>query len=333
MPTLDVFNDDAFGVVSLTAAINQDPEGQVVPDLVDDLFEEEGVTTTAVFIDKVGETLSLVPSRERGATGRPVNADKMDSIPFQTVHLPQTAGIMADEVQGVRAFGTESDVQMVEALVTKRQMKMRRQLDATIAFHRIGAIKGQVLDADGTSVLLDVFTEFGLTQQTLSMELDVETTDVRILSLAAKRLSEKSLGGARVMRYRAFCGEGFFDLLISHDDVKAAYERWQDGAALRNDPRAGFEFAGINWVEYFGSVGGVDFIGTNDAYLVPVGVPELLITRFAPANYMETVNTVGLPYYSKLEPMPFNKGMELESQSNPLNLCTRPRAIIKLTHT
>ena len=58
---------------------------------------------------------------------------------------------------------------------------------------------------------------------------------------------------------------------------------------------------------------------------------ELLITRFGPADYMETVNTMGLPYYASQVPMDHHKGVNLEAQSNPLNLCTRPRAIIKLT--
>ncbi len=57
----------------------------------------------------------------------------------------------------------------------------------------------------------------------------------------------------------------------------------------------------------------------------------MFITRYAPADYVETVNTVGIPYYSKAEAMRFNKGIELESQSNPLNLNTRPGAVVRLT--
>jgi len=45
---------------------------------------------------------------------------------------------------------------------------------------------------------------------------------------------------------------------------------------------------------------------------------------------METVNTQGIPYYSKIEPLPFNKGVAGEAQSNPLHLCTRPLAQILL---
>jgi hypothetical protein len=72
-------------------------------------------------------------------------------------------------------------------------------------------------------------------------------------------------------------------------------------------------------------------IPDNEAYAVPMGVDGLFVTRFAPADYNETVNTRGLPYYAKGEPMKFGKGWEMEAQSNQLNLCTRPAAIIKLT--
>lgn len=58
--------------------------------------------------------------------------------------------------------------------------------------------------------------------------------------------------------------------------------------------------------------------------------PICAILAFAPADYMETVNTQGIPYYSMIEPLPFNKGMAGEAQSNPLHLCTRPRAQILL---
>ena len=75
----------------------------------------------------------------------------------------------------------------------------------------------------------------------------------------------------------------------------------------------------------------IDFIDTNSAYLVPEGVAELFIARFAPADYVETVNTLGLPYYAKQEAMRMGKGIDIETQSNPITLCTMPRACVKLT--
>lgn len=73
-------------------------------------------------------------------------------IPFNTIHLPARSTIRADEVRGLRQFGSESELESVQTMVQKRQIKHRRQLDATIEYHRIGAIKGQILDADGRGV-------------------------------------------------------------------------------------------------------------------------------------------------------------------------------------
>jgi hypothetical protein len=72
-------------------------------------------------------------------------------------------------------------------------------------------------------------------------------------------------------------------------------------------------------------------IPAGESFLVPLGITDLLLTRYAPGDYMETVNTPGLPLYAKSEEMPMGKGYALEAQSNPINFCTRPGAIIRLT--
>ena len=58
-------------------------------------------------------------------------------------------------------------------------------------------------------------------------------------------------------------------------------------------------------------------------------MPDLFITRFAPANYIETVNTIGLPRYAKGVVDQWGKRVDFEAQSNPLNICTRPRCLMK----
>jgi hypothetical protein len=39
---------------------------------------------------------------------------------------------------------------------------------------------------------------------------------------------------------------------------------------------------------------------------------------------------MGIPFYIFREEMKMGKGVELEAQTNPLCLCTKPRAIIEL---
>ena len=126
------------------------------------------------------------------------------------------------------------------------------------------------------------------------------------------------------------CAPGFFPFARWRKSVKETYLNSQQAAALRGDARESFEFGGIIWERYRGKVAGVSFVHDDKALLVPEGVPDLYISVFAPADYMETVNTQGIPYYSMIEPLPFNKGMAGEAQSNPLHLCTRPRAQVLL---
>ncbi|MFJ3259850.1 major capsid protein [Pseudomonas sp. NPDC086581] len=329
MADLGIFDDEAFSLSSLTTAINEQP---YLPGRVSrlGLFEEEGVQTTTVQIEKDGDSLVLVKAAERGAPGQRVHGSKRNTIPFNTVHLPQTWTITADEVQGIRAFGTTTELQAVQEVVNKRLAKCRRQLDATHEYQRLGALAGLVIDADGETVLCDLFNRFGVEQIALSLGLDDAGGDFRERCTEALEQQEDVLGNDTPTSVIALCGRLYWRKLLKNKSVKETYLNSQQASELRGDGRADFEFGGINWERYRGKVNGINFIRDDEALLIPVGVPDLCKTAFAPADYMDTVNSNGLPYYSKQERMKFDKGIEGEAQSNPLHIVTRPRSILRL---
>lgn len=326
---LDIFKGDAFSLHSLTAAINELPHK---PSRLQSLglFSEQGVATTHIDVEMKDGQLSLVQSAPRGAPAMPSKSDKRVLRTFRIPHLPQRATIMADEVQNVRAFGSEDQAEGVQNVVRNHQQIHRDNIDATIEFHRAGALQGLIKDADG-STMYNLFTEFGVSQQSHVIALATDATKTLQEVTKAKRKSEITLGGQMVSGYVALCGADFFDGLTGNKKIEEAYNRWMDSEFLRTDNRAGFPFGGVQWAEYRGNVSGQAYVPATEAFLVPMGVPDMFITRFAPADYVEAANTIGLPYYSKQRPMDFDKGIELESQSNPISLCTRPRAVIKLT--
>lgn len=326
---LDVFKSDLFTTMSLTAAIQDVP---YVPRRIQELgwFDEEGIRDTTVVVEMDNSTLQLVEERPRGSNPMVITSDKRDGIPFRTTHLPETATIMADEVVGVREFGSQDGRRSIQSVRDKRLEKMRRNLDATHEWQRIGALKGLILDADGTRVIADLFDRFGLTQLTVDMELATDTTPVRSKCLDILEHIENELGAWPFTGVRVFCGKEFWRSLITHPKVEETYLNHAAAAQLRGDVREAFEFGGIIWERYRGRVSSQAYIGDDEAYACPEGVPDLYISRFAPADYLEAVDTVGLPYYSMAEPLPMSKGLQLEAQSNPIHLVTRPRAIIKL---
>lgn len=326
---MDIFNDDAFSVVSLTKAIEATP---FVPGRVGQLgiFSEEGVSTTSISIEKVGSTVSLVPAASRGSSGRPMGNDKRQMIPFTATHLPQRASILADEVQNLRAFGGETEVETAQRLMNRKLAKMRRDLDTTIEYQRIGAIKGSILDSDGTTELLNLHTAFGTSVTSHNLVLGTAGTLVRNKVIEARRKMEAALGGLTYSGARVLCSASFFDALVGHSKVEAAFDRYMNGEFLREDQRGGFYFAGVFWEEYRGQVGATKFIADGEAWMVPEGVPDLFVTNYAPADYMDTVNTLGHAYYAKQEPKDFGKGIDVETQSNPIHICTRPAVPVKL---
>jgi hypothetical protein len=284
--------------------------------------------------------LTLIQTSPRGGVAPdPLASSKRKLRTFKAYHLERDSKVYADEVQNIRAFGSETELQQIQSLVNERLGELRPMHEVTLEYHRVNAVRGLLLDADG-STLLNLFTEFDVTQQTHDFVFTTATLDVRNEVVAALRKSEDELGGLVANRYTGLCSAGWFDSFIAHANVKEAF-KYQEGQVLRDDLRRSFRFAGVDWMEYRGSVakpgsvggGSAAFIEANVAYLVPITAPSIFITRFAPADYEETVNTVGLPLYAKQVPDPsgLNKFRLLNTQSNPIALCLRPRAVLKLT--
>ena len=325
MPMVDPFTPDAFSLNSLTAAINHLP---YQPGRLGELglFAEAGINTLDVAIEEKDGALDLVPVQPRGGTPLDVQGEKRRIRKFTVAHLLESASILADEVQGVRAFGSENTAETLQMRINERLAQMRRNIDYTIESHRVQAIQGKMVDHNGD--VIDLYTAFGVTQTAVTFTLSSATAKLRQSALDVIEAVESGLGGLPFTGIRVFCAPDFWRNFIEHDAVKGAYDRWENGAFLRSDPRAAFEYAGLIWERYRGT--SQVFIPAGTAIAVPEGVPDLLITRFGPADYNETVNTIGMPYYARSEPLPMNKGWQLEAQSNPVNLCTRPQALIKL---
>ncbi len=324
MAMIDPFTPNAFSLLTLTASINN---LQFVPMRLSSLFEEQGINTLDAAIEERDGVLSLVDVAPRNAPGKVIVAEKRRIKSFRVPHLPERATILADEVQGIRAFGSENVTEVVQSRVTDRLGWMRRNIDYTLENHRMQTILGNFVDSNGDMVSL--FTTFNVAQSTLAFTLGVTTTKVRSKCNQALGLMENALDGLPFTNVRVLCGLNFWDALVTHPMVEQTYLNTQMAADLRNDPRLEFSFAGLTFERYRGT--NAVKIPDNEAYAYPEGVPGLFLTRFAPANYIETVNTIGLPYYAKSEPLPMGKGYVIEAQSNPLNLITRPASIIKLT--
>ena len=332
---LDIYTDDAFSLVPLTDAINK---LKFVPGLIGsmNLFVESGVAATSIALEERDGILTLVSPSPRGGPGTTLDKTKRKLRSLAIPHFEIDDAIMAEEVQGVRQWGSETALETVMGKVTDRAAIHSQSLEATQEFSRIGAVKGIVTYADSTT--LNLFTEFGVTQETeIDFDLDNASPAEGVLRRASAKVIRQIAGileGVPFNGVHAFVGDNFYDDLIAHKEVRDTFLRQVEARQLREGYVEGgqsfgsFNFGGIVWQNYRGKVGATDFVNTDKAHIFPTGVPNLFRTYFAPADYVETVNTLGRRLTAKQFPMPNDKGIELEVQMNTLNICTRPKALI-----
>lgn len=333
---LDIFKEDAFGVVPLTDAINNI---KFVPGRIGELglFQASSIATTSLAIEQKDGLLSLVAPSPRGGPGSTMDKTKRNLRSFLVPHFELNDAVMAEEVQGVRAFGSESQTEMVMGKVAERMGILSQSLAATEEYARVGAVKGIVTYADSTS--LNLFTEFGVSQIG-EIDFDLDNASAVEGALRKKcagvvRSIADELGGTPFTGVHAFCGDAFFDDLIANPEVRETYLGWTAAQELRGGYINGvgssygaFPFGGIMWENYKGAVGGTTFVETDKCHLFPTGVPGLFRSYYAPADYIETVNTMGQRLYAKQYDMPNGKGINLDVQMNALQICTRPRTLL-----
>lgn len=325
---LDIFKQNAFGVVSLTDAINKVP---FVPGRAGSVIDwnEKGVSTTSIVIEEIEGELKILNPTPRGGVGE--TSEKKDrKIRNLTIpHYQHDDALMADEVQGVRAFGSETLLETLQQRVNDRQTEhVQLKLDPTLEYQRVGAVKGIILNGDG-GTLYNLFNEFSVAQPAeVAFNLGA-STDPRKKCATIVRAIATALGGVPFRGVYAFCGDDFFDDLISHSEVKETF-KYQEGLRLRQGiAYQTLDYGGVTFENYRGAIGATAIVHTDKAHFFPVGSPGLWRTVYAPADYIETVNTPGLPRYSRQWRMPNDKGINLESQMNALNYCTRPNALIQ----
>jgi len=242
---------------------------------------------------------------------------------------------LAEEFQGVRAFGTENQTQTLAGVINSHMQTAKNKYAITLEHLRMGALKGIILDADG-SLLYNLYTEFGIDQNYVDFALGTTTTDVRAKCMEVLRLMEDNLRGEVMTMPRALVSSTFFDALTGHTTVKAVFDNTAAAVqATGGDVRKGFPYGGIMFEEYRGTATDAagnarKFIKDGEGHCFPEGTMDTFKTIYAPANFLETVNTIGIPLYAKQEIRKFNMGLDLHMQSNPLPMCFRPGVLVKL---
>ena len=335
---MDVFSSNAFTVRSVTEAVDRvDYQPQALGQM--GIFTARPIRQENIFIDRRNRALTLIPASPRGAAPYQLDPAKRDAVPFKTARLAKASTIYATEIAGVRAFGQQAAVETMQGEVALRLGMLRQDMELTHEHHRLGAIQGVVLDADGVTVIEDYFDALGIAKPAVvNFELDIATTDVRGKATDVARAMARASRGAisSGTTIHALVGDEFYDKLVKHPNVEKFYLN-RPGRDISTEGGAfeTFEFARIAWHNYRGTDDGTTVaIPSDEARFFPVGAPGVFVKAIAPADeYVDHVGELGRDVYARQygayvagSDSP-KVGQVIQVDSYPLYMCLIPEVL------
>lgn len=341
MATIDVFAGDGFSMMELTAALENVPHKPNGLGAMG-IFTPKPIRTNVAAIESRDGVLTLVQTSQRGAPLAQRGNENRKLRHFETHRIALGDRLMASELQGIRAFGSESELQQVQTEALRRLVGVRNDVELTLENMRLGAVQGIVLDADG-STLYDWFSEFGISQASeVDFDLDAASPAsgvVRKKCTAIVREMQKQAKGSWIdgqTRVGALCGDAFFDDLVAHSEVRQTYLNQSEARELRNDVAyQQVQYGGITFMNYRGTDDGSTVgINTDKAKFFPIGAKDAFQHVMSPAESFDFVNTLGQEFYAMQIPdKDRNAYVDLEVYSYPLLVCTRPGMLLRAKRT
>jgi hypothetical protein len=333
----DFFGGDVFNSVTLTTALEKAPfKPQWLGSM--GVFEPVPVSTTKVAIEKRDTVLSLVPTTPRGAPLPQLIRGDRDIRDFKTARVAKGDRLMASEIQDVRSFGGESQLEQMQEVSMRRLMRLRDDVELTHENMRLGAIQGIVLDADGTP-LINWFDEWAISQPA---EIDFDLDNASPASGAVRR---KCNDVVRLMKRAAkgawtegetmavgLCGDNFWDDLTAHSEVRQTYLSTSEAPNLRLGNAFGtFVYGGITYKNYQGTDDNSTVaIGTDSVKFFPVGGRNVFQHARSPDETFAGGNLPGLEFYARSVPdRDRDQFVDLEVYSYPLFICSRPEMLLR----
>lgn len=341
---IEGFTDREFSVRELTEIMNVTPNRYGLVTQLGIFPPPMPISTTYVSLERQNWSLNLLPATERGGPGTKGSVGKRDKKIFEVPQITHEDAVKVADVQNLRMFGSYAP-KMLEDAVAEKLVTMANKHFITHEWYRVNTLQGKLLDSDG-SVMLNLFTEFGITQGVAAFG---GVSSVVALLRTIKRHIERNLHGETMSGVICLASYEFMEMLFVDTEIKAAYNAamagWQTAVAMNpvlNDRRFSFTVQEITFIEYSGTASAPNpdgtfttrrFIPSGDAIFLPIGTTDSARQYAAPGDFAECVNMPGELFYAKekVNGDGYNRSREFLTQSNLLPLWRRPELLIRGT--
>jgi len=331
----DVFNNTPQRRIEVTNLVNEIiPVPSILGGLGEQLFRTVPVRTRTIAIQRVGRTNRLIPVSPIGAPPVELEVEGGDVRPFFIRRLAKGSTVYAEELQGVTDFFDFNQVRTLDGEIAARAARIRDDFELTNEYQRFGAIQGIVVDSDGSTVLDNWFTAWGVAAPTpFVFDLDIATSNLQQISdnvITAMRQATVDGWIPGRTRVHAMVGNTFFTTFIAHPNYTRAYLNTPNAGQLLNampDMVDAFGIVWHRWVEG-GNLPTEFNLPDNEVRFFPVGGNDVFQRVLGPAEFDPFVNQPGREIYGMQIP-DRDRGawLRTEMYQYPLFICLRPEML------
>jgi hypothetical protein len=338
--------DNLFKVRTLTAAINaMKAPGRRVYNRLFAPREHMELSDRLAF-DIITGSEGILKSISVDAAAVVTTKTGMKTVTMTAPRLAQKRFIKTADLNAARAFGNQMAVATMKNRLAREQKDMRGIMDRTLEFWAVNALKGQILDSDLSTVLVDynvnathapVLTASGDWE---AVWTDTTNSDPIRKIRGLKRLIEDDCSAA-ITGWLAYLGYEVMDALLQHQGV-LEFLKYDQGSQMAENGRIK-RLAEVELEEYNGSF--IDdegtrrrFVGSDEFLLVGL-CDDIVDCPYAPVVDSKAPNGVGNItskgqgelYFSKSWEEEDPSGRWVKAETRPLPALQRPDAIVDAT--
>ena len=309
-------------------------------------FTVRGTDQKAVIFDKNTNAITLLPQVARGDHSSTEGKERtVESFALPLAYFNHKDRLTAEDIQGWRQAGTPDMAETLARATAEKITDMRLAADQTNEYMKLQALKGIFKTPDGTTVA-NMFTEFNVVQKEVDFLLGTNTTDVDKKIAEVKRwIGANVKTGGAISGVEILVDPSFFDKLISHPNMKTAYQYYVNSGKqrLRDDMSSymqwgimdEFEHRGVRFVCYDATFnlpsGSTEAaVATDRGHAYALGVRDLFRGYAGPSNKISEANQPGMEMFLRTYPDSRDEYVDFQLEMAPLYFCTRPNSLVKI---
>lgn len=307
------------------------------------IFGTDTTNQETITIEEIKTGYGLIKDIHRGARHMVISDPTRKMHAFAIPHFTLDASITPRDIQGKRAFGVDQ-LETIAAVRARKLEVIRKSWAATHEAAIWHTIRTGTAYAPNNNVTYDWYTEFGAQRKVVDFALNTATTDlIQKTEEVFASIQDNALDGTVRGDVWAVASPEFFSKLIAHPTMKQLWLAYQQSPQiLRDRLRARgydaryreFTIGNITYIEYRGvDPEGKRHIPAGDAYFFPADVGDgfNFVQYFGPADHFDFVNTQGQELYAFEYGDNRGQMIEIQTESNFLNVLRRPQLIVRGT--